>query len=112
MTSHRGLGSRVAYAEEDSAILIAQFGLDGADSQYIVCSSRLATDIYANGLEYDADVLQIGLDDGWLILTIDPSKFKTSSSPLTAIHAINSADAIPEGQYRLFIIPPFSNHRR
>ncbi len=112
MATHRGRGPRIAYGDEDSAILIAQFGLNGADSRYIVCSSRLASDIYANNLDYDASVLRRGLDDGWLILTIDPPKFKTSRNPLTAIQAIKSTETIPSGQYRLFIIPPFSSHRR
>ena len=97
-----------SYMDDDPAILCAEFG---ADSQYIVCSKKLATDIYKKNIDYDIALLKQGLKDGWLILVINPTLFDTLSNPLAAIRAIKSDATIDADWYRLLIIPEYGSRR-
>jgi hypothetical protein len=97
-----------AYMDDDPAILAADFGVD---SQYIVCSKQLATDIYAKNASYDSLQLKRGLKDGWLVLIINPDLYESLSNPLAAIRAIKSDATIDEGWYRLMIIPEWGSRR-
>lgn len=104
-----GLKVSHAYSTDDPAILAADFG---PDSLYILCSKRLAVDIYANNPDYDTSLLKQGLKDGWLILVINPTLYESLSNPLRAIRAIKSNETIENGWYRLRVIPEFGSRRR
>lgn len=97
-----------AYMDDDPAILAADFG---TDSQYVVCSKKLAADIYAKNPSYDGPQLKRGLKDGWLKLVISPDLYESLSNPLAAIRAIKSDAAIDEGWYHLMIIPEWGSRR-
>jgi hypothetical protein len=97
-----------AYMDDDPAILCADFG---ADSQYVVCSKKLAADIYKKNIDYDIALLKQGLKDGWLILIINPTLYDSLSNPLAAIRAIKSDVAIDDGWYWLLIIPEYGSRR-
>ena len=97
-----------AYGTDDPAIIMADFG---TDSLYILCSKRLAVDVYANNPDYDTALLKQGLKDGWLILVINPTLYESLSNPLTAIRAIKSDAVIDDGWYKLIVIPEWGKRR-
>lgn len=108
-TSIKGLVRSHAYGSDDPAILVADLGLS---SQYIVCSKRLATDIYADNIDYSASELKQGLKDGWLILVINPTLYESLTNPIRAIRAIKSDATMDGGWYKLMIIPEWGSRRR
>jgi len=77
----------------------------------VVCSKRLAVDIYAKNASYDIAHLKRGLTDGWLILLINPELYVSMSNPLAAIRAAKSDEVIPSGWYRLLVIPEWGSRR-
>jgi hypothetical protein len=89
------------YMDDYPALLAADFGVD---SLYIICSKRLATDVYAKWADR-ATQLQRGLKDGWLILIFNPTIFESMTDKMKAFRAINAVAAIDEGWYRTYIIP-------
>ena len=99
-----GASTTLAYGTDDPAIFRAEFG---ADSKYIVVSSRLAADIVAGNVDYSPAHLKQGLIDGWLILVINPDLFTSLTDPLKAVRAIKSDEEIEEGWFRMFIAPEF-----
>jgi hypothetical protein len=103
-----GRRSTHAYLDDDPAILAADFGVD---SQYIVCSKKLAGAIYGKNPSYDAAHLKLGLKDGWLKLAINPDLYETLGNPLAAIRAVKAEEALGEGWYRLYIIPEWGSRR-
>ena len=104
-TTTYGKKNTHAYMGDDPAILAADFG---ADSQYIVCSKKLAAAIYGQNPSYDAALLKQGLKDGWLRLVINPDLFESLSNPLAAIRAVKQGESRGAGWYRLLIIPEWS----
>jgi hypothetical protein len=104
-----GRSPSFAYGSDNPAILTGDFG--PVNSQYVVCSKRLAVDIFNKNRDYDAEHLARGLKDGWLRLIFNPTIYDSASNKLTAIRAVKTVDPVDAGWFRLLIIPQWGRRR-
>jgi hypothetical protein len=95
---------RTLFYNNEAAIECCAFS---STDHVCVCTSYfLAVDIYKGLSGYDGSLIKQGLKDGWLILIVNPTKWEESNlNKLEALRAIKSNEPIPEGYYRLHIIP-------